>query len=82
MTSRDGLIEWIKGLLAGPFVLHAAKTNGVSVTDELKINADAKRRYAEIFLDIERLIDDQSKLLLTLGSLLRLSVFLKSTANY
>ncbi|KAH3669439.1 hypothetical protein OGAPHI_001560 [Ogataea philodendri] len=55
---RDGLIEWIKGLLATPFVLYAVKSNGISAVDDLMVNSEAKRRYAEIFHDLELLIDD------------------------
>lgn len=58
---RDELIEWIKGLLASPFVLHAVNTIGVSAVDEIKVTIEAQRRYAEIFSDIEKLIEDQSK---------------------
>ncbi|ODV95056.1 hypothetical protein PACTADRAFT_81594 [Pachysolen tannophilus NRRL Y-2460] len=56
---RDEFIEWIKGVLAGPFVLHAVKSSGITVADDMKISADARRRYAEVFSDIERLVDDQ-----------------------
>ncbi|GMF65773.1 unnamed protein product [[Candida] boidinii] len=56
---RDEFIEWIKGLLAVPFVLYAVKSNGITCVDEIKTNLDAKRRYAEIFYDIEKLVDDQ-----------------------
>lgn len=55
---RDEFIEWTKGVLAGPFVLHAVKSNGITAVDDLKISADAKRRYAEVFADIENLVND------------------------
>ncbi|ODV87508.1 hypothetical protein CANARDRAFT_26909 [[Candida] arabinofermentans NRRL YB-2248] len=55
---RDGLVEWIKGLLATPFVLYAVKSNGLTAFDDLMVNSEAKRRYAEIFHDLELLIDD------------------------
>lgn len=54
--------EWIKGLLAVPFVLHSQPT-GVfesragSVEQMAEI---AHRRYAEIMKDIEDMIDDHS----------------------
>ncbi|KAI0542661.1 IMP-specific 5-nucleotidase [Xylaria digitata] len=57
---RDQFIEWIKGLLAVPFVLYSQptgifETNGVSVT---QMSEEAHRRYAEIFRDVEVMIDD------------------------
>ena len=61
---RDQLIEWIKGLLAVPFVLHSQPTAAYddSHQDVLQIMADtAHRRYAEIFRDVEVLINDHSK---------------------
>ncbi|KAJ5499418.1 IMP-specific 5-nucleotidase [Penicillium expansum] len=57
---RDQLIEWIKGLLAVPFVLHSQPTaiykeNG----DVLKtVAADTHHRYAEIMRDVENLMLD------------------------
>ncbi|ORY02943.1 IMP-specific 5'-nucleotidase-like protein 1 [Clohesyomyces aquaticus] len=57
---RDQLIEWIKGLLAVPFVLHSQPTavfepNGQSVD---QMSSVAQRRYAEIMRDVEELIND------------------------
>ncbi|KAI5867671.1 IMP-specific 5-nucleotidase [Durotheca rogersii] len=57
---RDQLIEWIKGLLAVPFVLYSQptgvfETNGFSTT---QMSEEAHRRYAEIMRDIEVMIDD------------------------
>ncbi|KAI1744562.1 IMP-specific 5-nucleotidase [Xylaria scruposa] len=57
---RDQFIEWIKGLLAVPFVLYSQptgvfETNGVSVT---QMSEEAHRRYAEIMRDVEVMIDD------------------------
>ncbi|EMD89084.1 hypothetical protein COCC4DRAFT_196396 [Bipolaris maydis ATCC 48331] len=57
---RDQLIEWIKGLLAVPFVLHSHPTavfepNGESVEQQANI---AQRRYAEIMRDVEEIIND------------------------
>ncbi|KAH8838514.1 IMP 5'-nucleotidase [Pyricularia oryzae] len=58
---RDQFIEWIKGLLAVPFVLYSQPTgvfepshgSGVS-----KMSEEAHRRYAEIMRDVETMIDD------------------------
>ena len=61
---RDQLIEWIKGLLAVPFVLHSQPTAAYdgSHEDVLRTMAvTAHRRYAEIFRDVEGLINDHSK---------------------
>ncbi|KAI8627022.1 IMP-specific 5-nucleotidase [Xylariaceae sp. FL1651] len=57
---RDQFIEWIKGLLAVPFVLYSQptgmfETNGFSIT---QMSAEAHRRYAEIMRDVEFMIDD------------------------
>jgi hypothetical protein len=55
--------EWIKGLLAVPFVLHSEPT-GVfeSRTGTVAQMAEvAHRRYAEIMQDVEDMIDDHSK---------------------
>ncbi|KAI9721084.1 MAG: IMP 5'-nucleotidase [Candelaria pacifica] len=59
---RDQLIEWIKGLLAVPFVLHSQPT---AVSEESQGNVTQKastahRRYAEILRDVEALINDHS----------------------
>ncbi len=56
--------EWVKGLLAVPFVLHSQPT-GVFETRSHTVKQMAElahRRYAEIMLDVERMIDDHSKL--------------------
>ncbi|OAL00722.1 IMP-specific 5'-nucleotidase-like protein 1 [Phaeosphaeriaceae sp. SRC1lsM3a] len=57
---RDQLIEWIKGLLAVPFVLHSQPTavfepEGQSVEKQASV---AQQRYAEIFRDVENVIND------------------------
>ncbi|KAF1947968.1 IMP-specific 5'-nucleotidase-like protein 1 [Clathrospora elynae] len=57
---RDQLIEWIKGLLAVPFVLHSHPTavfepDGEPVDKQANI---AQRRYAEIMRDVEEIIND------------------------
>ncbi|KAI9894650.1 MAG: IMP 5'-nucleotidase [Vezdaea aestivalis] len=60
MNSADALkIEWIKGLLAVPFVLHSQP---IAVSDDDSVNltqvTNTNSRYLEIMNDIERLIDD------------------------
>ncbi|KAG7130455.1 hypothetical protein HYQ45_010742 [Verticillium longisporum] len=57
---RDQFIEWIKGLLAVPFVLYSQPTgvldaNGPSLA---RTAEEAHRRYAEIMRDVELMIDD------------------------
>ncbi|KLU90699.1 IMP-specific 5'-nucleotidase 1 [Magnaporthiopsis poae ATCC 64411] len=57
---RDQFIEWIKGLLAVPFVLYSQPAG---VYDRSKDVArmsqeEAHRRYAEIMRDVEAMIDD------------------------
>lgn len=57
---RDQLIEWIKGLLAVPFVLHSQPTavfeeNAQSIHHQSSV---AQRRYAEIMRDVEDIIND------------------------
>ncbi|KAI1771679.1 IMP-specific 5-nucleotidase [Hypoxylon cercidicola] len=57
---RDQFIEWIKGLLAVPFVLYSQptgvfETHGFSVS---QMSGEAHRRYAEIMRDIEVMVDD------------------------
>ncbi|KUJ09254.1 IMP-specific 5'-nucleotidase-like protein 1 [Mollisia scopiformis] len=57
---RDQFIEWIKALLAVPFVLHSQPT-GVFETASHSVEqmaAVASRRYEEIMLDVEQMIDD------------------------
>ncbi|RAH43542.1 IMP 5'-nucleotidase ISN1 [Aspergillus brunneoviolaceus CBS 621.78] len=57
---RDQLIEWIKGLLAVPFVLHSQPTAVYQEHSEnlIAVAADTHQRYAEIFRDVEKLIRD------------------------
>ncbi|KAK2624838.1 hypothetical protein QTJ16_006031 [Diplocarpon rosae] len=57
---RDQFIEWIKGLLAVPFVLHSQPTGVFETRDKTveQMAEMAHRRYAEIMLDVERMIDD------------------------
>ncbi|TVY59474.1 IMP-specific 5'-nucleotidase 1 [Lachnellula cervina] len=57
---RDQFIEWVKGLLAVPFVLHSQPT-GVFETRSHSVEmmaAEAHRRYWEIMRDVEVMIDD------------------------
>ncbi|KAK9479444.1 IMP-specific 5-nucleotidase [Lipomyces japonicus] len=57
---RDGFIEWIKGLLAVPFVLHsepAAFINGVGTGED--VTQATRHQYAAILSDVEALIKDQ-----------------------
>ncbi|KAJ5885965.1 IMP-specific 5-nucleotidase [Penicillium subrubescens] len=57
---RDQLIEWIKGLLAVPFVLHSQPI-AISQESSERLNtvaADTHQRYAEIMRDVENLILD------------------------
>ncbi|KAK1974722.1 IMP-specific 5'-nucleotidase [Colletotrichum cereale] len=52
--------EWIKGLLAVPFVLYSQPT-GVfdkKATSIARMAEESHRRYAEIFRDVEYMIDD------------------------
>ncbi|KAI9663337.1 MAG: IMP 5'-nucleotidase [Alyxoria varia] len=56
---RDQFIEWIKGLLAVPFVLHSQPTTVFEDTEEDAATVNtAVRRYGEIMLDVEALITD------------------------
>ncbi|KAG0650341.1 IMP-specific 5 -nucleotidase 1 [Hyphodiscus hymeniophilus] len=57
---RDQLIEWIKGLLAVPFVICSQPT-GVFETrcgTVEEMAQEAHRRYAEVMQDVEDMIDD------------------------
>ncbi|KAA8642541.1 IMP 5'-nucleotidase ISN1 [Aspergillus tanneri] len=57
---RDQLIEWIKGLLAVPFVLHSQPT--VTYLEDsanlAAVAAGTHQRYTEIFRDVEELLRD------------------------
>ena len=57
---RDQLIEWIKGLLAVPFVLHSQPTVTFDEYGSVLHNmvTTAHKRYAEIMHDVEELIND------------------------
>ena len=55
-------LEWIKGLLAVPFVLYSQPTGIVGAEEAItKMAEEAHRRYAEIMRDIENMIDDHSR---------------------
>ena len=51
---RDQLIEWIKGLLAVPFVLHSQPTAAYEDRQDVLVQmaSTAHRRYAEILGDV------------------------------
>lgn len=67
---RDEFIEWIKGLLAVPFVLHSDVENyveelGVNLAvdgnlevDEEQLECNCQARYLDIFHDVEKLVDN------------------------
>lgn len=57
---RDALIEFIKGLLAVPFVLHSQPTAS-SAASFAAAAAEAHRRYREIMRDVEGLVNDHSE---------------------
>lgn len=50
---RDEFIEWIKGLLATPFVLHADDSHA----DAQLVAEDCQKRYLEIFKDVQMLVE-------------------------
>lgn len=54
--------EWIKGLLAVPFVLHSQPTGVFEsrTATVAQMAEEAHRRYAEIMQDVEIMIDDHS----------------------
>lgn len=56
---KDEFIEWTKSLVTVPFVLHAGSSNHFRIGDDSRLSAEARRRYAEIFRDVEQLIADQ-----------------------
>lgn len=49
---KDEFVDWIKGLLATPFVLHAVSHD----VDDLTTTQRVRSQYAEIFKDIEGLV--------------------------
>ncbi|KAL1954712.1 hypothetical protein VTO42DRAFT_765 [Malbranchea cinnamomea] len=57
---RDQLIEWIKGLLAVPFVLHSQPTavSNEAGTSVSQLKERTHDRYLEIMRDVENLIND------------------------
>lgn len=52
---KDGFVDWIKGLLAAPFVLHAVSQDLEDWTTSQRVRS----QYAQIFKDIEGLIDNK-----------------------
>lgn len=52
---KDGFVDWIKGLLAAPFVLHAVSHD----LDDLTTSQRVRSQYAQIFKDIEGLISNK-----------------------
>lgn len=69
MHNLTYLTEWIKALLAVPFVLHSQPT-GVFETASHSVEqmaTAASRRYEEIMLDVEQMIDDHSEYSLSLS---------------
>ncbi|KAH6630121.1 IMP-specific 5-nucleotidase [Chaetomium sp. MPI-SDFR-AT-0129] len=58
---RDQFIEWIKGLLAVPFVLYSQPHGAIDGQSEdtlIQTREEAHRRYSEILRDVEVMIDD------------------------
>ncbi|EGS22701.1 imp-specific 5'-nucleotidase-like protein [Thermochaetoides thermophila DSM 1495] len=58
---RDQFIEWIKGLLAVPFVLYSQPQgvfDGQSLSSLSQAREEAHRRYSEILRDVEGMIDE------------------------
>lgn len=56
--------EWIKGLLAVPFVLYSSPHgafDGQTISDLAQTREEAHRRYSEILHDVEVMVDDHSK---------------------
>ena len=55
--------EWIKGLLAVPFVLYSQPTGAFDpeAPNVSQATEEAHRRYAEIMRDVEVMLDDHSK---------------------
>ncbi len=55
------ITEWVKGLLAVPFVLYSQPTGVIGDgTNIANMAEEAHRRYAEIMRDVEMMIDDHS----------------------
>lgn len=52
---KDGFVDWIKGLLATPFVLHAVSHD----MDDLTTTQRVRSQYAEIFKDISSLVSNK-----------------------
>jgi IMP and pyridine-specific 5'-nucleotidase len=57
-------LEWIKGLLAVPFVLYSQPHGAFdrqNLSSLAQTREEAHRRYSEILRDVEVMIDDHSK---------------------
>ncbi len=54
-------LEWIKGLLAVPFVLCSQPTGVLQSDGDDSTALEAHRRYAEILRDVETMIDDHRR---------------------
>ncbi|KAK9474754.1 IMP-specific 5-nucleotidase [Dipodascopsis tothii] len=56
---RDEFIEWIKGLLVVPFILHSDPTAYITETTSRDlVSGAARQQYLGIMRDVERLIED------------------------
>lgn len=62
---KDGFVDWIKGLLATPFVLHAVSHD----LDDLTTTQRVRSQYAEIFKDIASLVTNKIEFDLRNGQL-------------
>lgn len=62
---KDGFVDWIKGLLATPFVLHAVSHD----LDDLTTTQRVRSQYAEIFKDIGSLVTNKIEFDLRNGQL-------------
>ncbi|KAK3113958.1 IMP 5'-nucleotidase [Teratosphaeriaceae sp. CCFEE 6253] len=81
---RDQLIEWIKGLLAVPFVLLSQPT-ATYHHDRQAVNAmvsEAQARYGQIMRDIEELIRDHIACQKAPGKISRLKLLVPSVGTF
>ncbi|WPG99773.1 IMP-specific 5'-nucleotidase 1 [Acrodontium crateriforme] len=80
---RDQFIEWIKGLLATPFVL-LSQPNATYEHDKAAVRAmatNANSRYAQIMKDIEELVDDHIANQIT-GGVSKLKLLVPSVGSF
>lgn len=64
LGNADRLVEWVKGLLAVPFVLYSQPHGvfeGQGMSSLAQTREEAHRRYSEILRDVEVMIDDHSE---------------------